>query len=198
MKTELRRFSRAMGLSLTVVSLLACERPGDRLPPGYMDACYGGRSNMMRNWVLSDTRLQITVHGQELDWPKLAALVEEIGTEQRLQVFNTSTEIPGYIRMVQVSICDAAGLFLLLDKRKYDDATFNHDGDQIAIYLRTYHDKFNWRPIADALIKAMQSQWNGDIKIVYPPLIPMSEKELAGPDSLREQLKREKLVNDGH
>jgi hypothetical protein len=162
-----------------------------------MDACNGGRSNMMRNWVLSDDRLEITVHGQEHDWPKLAALVEKVGKEQRLQVFNTSTVIPGYIRMVEVSVCDAAGLYLLLDKRKYDDASFNRDGDQITIYLRTYNEKFNWRPVADVLIKALRSQWSGDIKIVYPPLIPMSEKELGGPDSLREQLQREKSRNSG-
>lgn len=196
MKKESRRFSRAIGLGLAVAFVLACERPGDRLPPGYMDACYGGRSNMMRNWVLSDTRVEITVHGQERDWPKLAALVKKIGKEQRLQIFDTSTVIPGHIRMLEVGVCDAAGLFLLLDKRKYDDAAFNHDGDQITIYVRTYHDTFNWRPVADGLVKALQTQWSGDVQIVYPPLIPMSEKELAGPDSLREQLKREKL-SDG-
>jgi hypothetical protein len=185
-----------LGLASTVLLSASCERPGDRLPAGYADACYGGLRDMARNLVLSDNRMTITVRGQEKDWPLLARIVKEAGAKARLQVFDVSTSIPNYIRSLEVSACEASGLYVRIDKRLYVDSRHNFDGDRITTVLATYKKDADWRPVATSLAAAFETQWPGEIEVHYPPLIPVSQRAL--PDSIRAELEREGTLARQH
>ena len=80
----------------------------------------------------------VTVEGGETDWPALARIVSEFGRKRELKVFDTSANIPNYIRTLEVSVCSSDGLFLMIDKRTYSDQSMNRDGNRIRAVLRTY------------------------------------------------------------
>lgn len=170
-----------------VLALAACERPGDRAPAGYVDACYGGQRDMERNWVLSDQRMTITVHGQQRDWPLLARIVEDVGVAQHLKVFDTSASGPS-LRSLEVSACDESGLYVRIDKRVWANPNANFGGDSIVTVLNTYHKNAHWQPVAEALVAAFHANWPGMADVKYPPLVPDEQKAL--PDSMRADLER--------
>jgi hypothetical protein len=161
-----------------------CEQPFDRSPPGFADACYGGRSESAKNWVCSDDRLVLSVEGNESDWPTLARIVSDFGRSRGLDVFDTSSNIPNYVRTLEVSVCSSEGLFLLMDKRVYSDQSMNRDGNRITAHLRTYEPDFSWKPLADEFVATLRQSWDGAVQVEWPEFIPASEKK-ALPDSVK-------------
>lgn len=153
---------------LILAGSAACEQPFDRTPAGYVDACYGGRASATKNWVCSNSRLVINVHGTEADWPLLARVVSEFGRDRALQVFDTSSTIPGYIRSLEISACSADGLFLLIDKRIYTNEELNQDGDRIRAQMFTYKGSFNWKPLAAELVSDFRKKWKGSMEVIWP------------------------------
>jgi hypothetical protein len=144
---------------------------------------YGGRSRAAKNWVCSDDRLVLSVEGSESDWPKLARIVSDFGRSRGLDVFNTSSSIPNYVRTLEVSICSSEGLFLMMDKRVYSDRSMNTDGNRITAHLRTYDDGFSWEPLAEEFVATFRQNWQGAVEVQWPKSIPASEKK-ALPDSV--------------
>jgi hypothetical protein len=161
-----------------------CERPFDRTPPGFAEACYGGRNKAAKNWVCSDDRLVVSVEGTESDWPALAKIVSDFGRSRGLDVFDTSANVPNYVRTLAISVCSSEGLFLLMDKRVYSDQSMNRDGNQITAHLRTYHEGFNWKPLAEEFVATFRQNWHGAVQVEWPEFIPASEKK-ALPDSVK-------------
>ena len=162
---------------MIVMAIAGCERPGDRSPPGFVEACYGGRAEMPRNWVCSNNRLVLTVEGGESDWPALARIVSEFGRNRELKVFDTGASVPNYIRTLEVSVCSSDGLFLLMDKRIYADPAKNSDGNRITAVFRTYKNAFDWKPLAQEFVDTLQKNWRGPVKVEWPPAIPDNEKK---------------------
>lgn len=161
-----------------------CERPGDRTPQGFVQHCYGGRAQMARNWVCSDSRLVVTVEGGESDWPVLTRIVSEYGRSHGLQFFDTSTHIPDYIRTLGLSVCSSGGLFINVDKRIYSDPSMNRDGNRIRVEFRTYRNSFNWKQLAQELEAAFRQNWRGPVQVEWPEEVPASKKT-ALPDSVK-------------
>jgi hypothetical protein len=161
-----------------------CERPFDRSPPGFAEACYGGRNEAAKNWVCSDDRLLLSVVASESDWPVLARIVSDFGRSRGLDVFDTSSDTPNYIRTLEISVCSSEGLFLLMDKRLYSDQSMNRDGNRITAHLRTYRESFNWKPLAEELVTTFRQNWRDAVQVEWPEFIPASEKK-ALPDSVR-------------
>jgi hypothetical protein len=124
-------------VSIAALASAGCERPFDRTPPGFVEACYGGRADAPRNWVCSENRLEVSVEGSEADWPKLARIVSDFGRTHGLEVFDGSKNYPDYGRMLEVSVCSSKGMFLLLDKRVYVRPEMNSDGNRITTNFRT-------------------------------------------------------------
>lgn len=180
--------NRALICSMGIAGMLAatsgCERPFDNMPPGYVEACYGGRSEWERNWVCSDDRLVLSVEGNEEDWPKLAGMVSDFGRRRGLAVFDTSANEPGYIRTLEVSACSSKGLFLLTDKRVYSDQKMNRDGNRVTTHLRTYRRDFDWKPVAEDFVASVRKDWAGEVEVEWPKAVAPGEKR-ALPDSVR-------------
>jgi hypothetical protein len=179
--------SRLIGAALVIgiVSVTsACERPFDRTPPGFAEACYGGRNEAAKNWVCSDDRLVLSVEGSESDWPTLAKIVSDFGRSRGLDIFDTSSNIPNYIRTLEISVCSSEGLFLLMDKRVYADQSMNRDGNRITAHLRTYDKDFSWKPLAEEFVATFRQNWRGEVQVEWPEFIPASEKK-ALPDSVK-------------
>lgn len=162
------RRSIAFLVLLAAIATAGCERPFDRTPPGFVEACYGGRADAPRNWVCSETRLEVTVEGAESDWPKLARIVSDFGRNHGLDVFDGSTNIPDYMRTLEISVCSSNGLFLLLDKRIYARPEMNVDGNRITAAFRTYHNSFDWKPLASEFEAVVRQQWPGAVETKWP------------------------------
>ena len=94
---------------LAAMSFLACSHPADRVPPGYADACWGGRGNYPRYIAFSDRRVGILVPATENDWPQLSLIVKEVAAEHGLVVFDTSESGP-HLRAVMVEACHPSGI----------------------------------------------------------------------------------------
>jgi hypothetical protein len=166
---------------ITIVTF-GCERPFDRTPPGYAEACYGGKAAAAKNWVCSDDRLVVSVEGTEADWPILAKVVSDYGRSRGLEVFDTSVNTPNYIRALEISVCSSKGLFLLLDKRIYADQSLNRDGNRITAHLRTYNSSFKWKPLAEGLVADFRNSWHGSVEVAWPE--PTGDKRIL-PDSVK-------------
>jgi hypothetical protein len=176
-----RLFSSALVVGITVAAS-GCEQPFDRTPPGYADACYGGRTEAAKNWVCSDDRLVVSVEGTESDWPALARIVSQYGRNRGLDVFDTSEDIPNYVRTLEVSVCSSKGLFVLLDKRIYADQSKNRDGNRITAEFRTYRGSFAWKPLAEEFAAEFRRKWHGSVQVEWPE--PRGPKR-ALPDSVK-------------
>ena len=161
-----------------------CEQPFDRTPPGFAEACYGGKKEAAANWVCSDDRLVLSVEGSESDWPALARIVSDFGRSRGLDVFDTSADIPNYVRTLEISVCSSEGLFLMMDKRIYYDPSVNRDGNRITTHLRTYDEDFSWEPLADEFVTTFRQNWPGEVAVEWPEFIPTNEKK-ALPDSVK-------------
>jgi len=171
------------------VFLAACGGPRDTAPPGYVEACYGGRENMPRYVAFSNRRVAITLDATEKDWPALTDIVKQVAAEHGLQVFDTSESGP-HLRAVMVSACDPSGISLMLDKRIW---TANPDPEfqrgKVVVALYTYRPEARFEPIGDALVTKLQAAWKDNAKVErFPALLP-SQKAL--PDTVHAQLLRE-------
>ena len=159
------------------VSMAAgCERLGDRTPEGFVEHCYGGREQMARNWVCSDGRLTVTIDGEESDWPQIRKIVSEYAHSHHLRFFDTSTNIPNYIRTLGLSVCSSEGLFINVDKRIYSDQSMNRDGDRIRAEFRTYRSSFDWTELAHNFEAAFRQNWRAPVVVEWPVAVPAREK----------------------
>jgi hypothetical protein len=188
----MNRLAACFGMLCALIA--GCGRR-DTSPPGFVDACYGGRENMARNWVLSDNRMVLTVEGEEADWPLLARIVREGGEKLGYQVFDTSANIPDYIRTVEVSVCDRSGIFLGMDKRVYLREAAVRSGpppdNRIVTWLRTYDRAADWRPLAESVQASFREHWKGRVEIEFPPLRDTPLSKMALPDEIRAELQAE-------
>lgn len=151
---------------MVLATLSACEKPGDRTPAGFEEACYGG--DPRRNWVCSENRWVARFSAKEADWPAIKAIVSKVGADSSLQVFDVSSVQPGYIRTAEVYACSASGVMLSFDKRIYDKAEQNHDGDEVRIELRTYKNSYDWRPLAGKMESELRAAWPHPVEIERP------------------------------
>jgi len=167
-------------LALVAAILLAgCEQPFDRTPPGFKEACYGG-DDWKRNTVCSERRLVISTHASESEWPLLGNIVAEAGRSRSLKTFDVSSNIPGYVRTLEVYACSADGVVMSLDKRVHERAGVDQDGDSIRVEIRTYKNSYDWEPLAATLTSAMESKWPRPSSVERPA--PLGGKR-ALPDS---------------
>lgn len=161
-----------------------CDQPFDRTPQAFAEACYGGRKEAAKNWVCSDDRLVLSVEGNEADWPALARIVLDFGRSRGLDVFDTSSDVPNYVRTLEISVCSSEGLFLLMDKRIYSNQSMNSGGNRITTHLRTYDEGFDWKPLAEEFVATFRQNWKGEVLVEWPEFIPANEKT-ALPDSVK-------------
>ena len=176
---------------LALATLYACGHPADRVPPGYADACWGGRDNYPRYIAFSNRRVVVSVAATEKDWPQLKRIVEAVAAEHALSIFDTSEYGPN-LRALMVTACHQSGISLMLDKRIWADpaATDHHPGEvQIALY--TYRPEAPFEPVGDSLVKKVQATWK-DAKVERFPAVPPSKKAL--PDTVYSLLVRECAV----
>lgn len=168
---------------MAVAMTAGCERPGDRTPAGFVEHCYGGRAQMARNWVCSDGRVTVTVDSEESDWPEITRIVSEYARSHGLRFFDTSTNVPNYIRTLGLSVCSSEGLFINVDKRIYSDPSMNREEGRIRAEFRTYRSSFDWTELANDFEAAFRRNWRGPVEVDWPVAVPAGEKT-ALPDSV--------------
>ena len=169
-------------------SVCACSHPADRVPPGYADACWGGRDNYPRYIAFTDRRLVVSVAAGEKDWPSLAGIVKGVAAEHGLEIFDSSESGP-HLRAVIIDACHASGISLMLDKRIWaDSAGTDHHPGEVQIALYTYRPDAPFEPVGDTLVTKLQATWK-DAKVERFPAVPPSKKAL--PDSVRHLLVQE-------
>lgn len=152
---------------LAVVSAVAgCEKPFDRTPAGFKEACYG--EDPQRNWVCSEQRWVAKFSAGESDWPAIKSMVHAVGTARSLEIFDVSSNHPGYIRTAEIYACSASGVMLFFDKRIYDRPEMNRDGDEVRIELRTWRNAYDWRALADRMEEELKARWPQPVEIETP------------------------------
>jgi hypothetical protein len=161
------RVAGTVASAILVLAASGCERPGDRAPAGFTDACHGGETDAKKNWVCSENRLIVTTTASETEWPALGKLVGDFGRSRSLKVFDSSTVDPGYVRTLEVSVCSSEGLYLRLDKRIFDRDRLPKD-DLVTIMLRTYRNSYQWKPLAEQLILELESKWPHTFDAEWP------------------------------
>jgi hypothetical protein len=159
--------------------LSACEKPFDRTPAGFKHACYG--DDARRNMVCSERRWVATFSAEEADWPEIKAMVSKAGSDSSLDIFDVSSIHPGYVRTAELYACSAAGVMLSFDKRIYENAELNRDGNQVLIELRTYKNSYDWRPLAGRMESELKAKWPHAVEVETPP--PLGN-DRALPDSV--------------
>jgi hypothetical protein len=171
-----------------VISVCACSHPADRAPPGYADACWGGRDNYPRYIAFSNRRLVVSVPAEEKDWPLLTGIVRDVAAEHGLEIFDSSESGP-HLRAVIVEACHASGISLMLDKRIWvNSAATDHHPGEVQIALYTYRWEAPFDHVGDTLVKKMQATWK-DAKVErFPARLP-SMKAL--PDEVGRRLVQE-------
>jgi hypothetical protein len=138
--------------------------------------------------VCSEQRLVVKLEGTEVDWPQLAHILSEFGRTEGFEVYDTSVSNPGYIRTLGVSVCSAAGLYLSVDDRVYEDPRLKadldsiQDLDSILVVLNTYNNAFEWKPAAERFATRVRESWKGKVSIRWPE--PLGEKNRFLPDSV--------------
>ena len=184
-----RLFSHLLfGALLVAASVSACSHPADRVPPGYADACWGGRDNYPRYIAFSDRRVAILIPATEKDWPQLSRVIKEVAAEHGLVVFDTSESGPD-LRAVMVQACHASGISLRLDERIWANMPpSEHHPGEVEITLYTYRPDAPVEPVGDTLVKKIQATWK-DAKVERFPALPPSKKAL--PDTVRYLLVQE-------
>jgi hypothetical protein len=113
---------------------------------------------MARNWVCSDGRVTVIIEGEESDWPEITRIVSGYARSHGLRFFDTSRDIPNYIRTLGLSVCSSEGLFINVDKRIYSDQSMNRDGALIRAEFRTYRESFDWTELANSFEAAFRSE----------------------------------------
>lgn len=98
-----------------VVGLLSACSPAHPPPPGFVDACYGGNFTKALNGAIP--KLYLRIHASPETWPDLAKRLAAFGALHDLKYFDTSVNEPG-LRMLNVHLCSAKGVWLSADKRK--------------------------------------------------------------------------------
>lgn len=180
-----------LAVLLAATGVGACSHPADRVPPGYADACWGGRDNYPRFVAFSDRRLVVTVDATENDWPLLSRIVKQVAAEHGLKVFDSSKSGPD-LRAVMVAACAASGIWVYLDKRiwpLYPQAEPEFLHGKVEVVLYTYKPNAPFEPVSDALVTKLQVAWKEHAKVErFPALLP-SQKAL--PDAVRRQLVQE-------
>jgi hypothetical protein len=183
-----RRFILA---SCTALSLAACESPADRVPPGYADACWGGRDNSPRYVAFTDLRQTVTVDATEENWPLLKNIVKEAASEHGLQIFDTSESGP-HLRMVMVTACHASGITVMLDKRIFvghPEAEPEFLRGKVQVTLYTYKPGADFEPVARALEQKLRAASKEHAVVErFPARLP-AQKAL--PDTVAALLRRE-------
>jgi hypothetical protein len=176
---------------MAAASLGACGHPADRVPPGYADACWGGRGNYPRYIAFTNRRLAVTVDATEEDWPLLSRIVKDVAAEHGLEVFDSSESGP-HLRTVMVDACAASGIKVHLDKRIWPSqpqAELESLRDKVVVALYTYKPDAPFEPVRDALVTRLRAAWKEHAKVEQFPALPPSRKAL--PDSVHSQLLKE-------
>lgn len=148
-------------------TLSACEEPFERTPAGFKQACYG--EDWRRNLVCSERRWVAKLPAKEADWPTIKAIVSKAGTDNSLEIFDVSSNHPGYVRTAELYACSASGVMLSFDKRIYEKAQRNRDDNQVLIELRTYKNSYDWRPLADHIESELKTRWPYGVEVETPP-----------------------------
>lgn len=173
---------------LAALTLCACSHPADRVPPGYADACWGGRDNYPRYIAFSNRRVVVSVPATEKDWPQLSRIVKNVAAGHGLSVFDTSESGP-QLRALMVEACHQSGISLMLDKRIWaNPAATDHHPGEVVIALYTYRPEAPFEPVRDTLVKMIQATWK-DAKVERFPALPPSKKAL--PDTVHRLLVQE-------
>lgn len=179
-----------LGLAALFVAmgLAACAHPGDRVPPGYAEACWGGRDNYPRYIAFTDRRLVISVAAEEREWPLLGSTVIDVAVAHGLEIFDTSVS-GDHLSALKIEACRASGISLRLDKRIWATPRVMDQGvGEAEIVLYTYRPDAPFEQVGDALVKKVLATWK-DAKVERFPAVPPAKKAL--PDAVRRLLVRE-------
>jgi hypothetical protein len=168
MTFHLRCVSKGLGALVFCLAAASCRQSSSDYPPGYLDECFGGIEHQARNWVCSDDRLRLITSGEEGEWATFAQMVANVGRSQGLHVIHTDLFSSRQGRAVQVSVCNADGLYLSFDTHSLIGGQANPDANVLRTTLRTYRNDFKWRPLADALIAEVEKSWRHPIEKEWP------------------------------
>jgi len=177
-----------IGALIAAMSLAACVHADDRAPPGYAEACWGGRDNNPRYVAFTDRRVVVTVAAEQEDWDRLAGVFVDVATAHGLKVFDSSVAAPN-LRALMIEACDPSGISLRIDKRIFGNVKiFGQPSGKVEIALYTYRPEAHFEPVGDTLVTKLQATWK-DAKVERFPAVPPSKKAL--PDAVRYLLARE-------
>ena len=150
-------------VTLAVLDTLGACQPAYPPPPGYVEACYG--PDYGKRLTGPPASFTMRMAATEQQWPALSAKLKAFGAAHDLEVFDTSMNPEG-LRMFEVSLCSAKGLFVWADKRLWEGMP-DRDPDHIQILLFAYRGTYDWRKIA-ADLESSFHDWPGTVETAYP------------------------------
>lgn len=169
-------------------SLVCGGHPADRVPPGYADACWGGRDNYPRYIAFSDRRLVVSMPVEQNDWDKLAGIFMEVAAKHGLEIFDSSVAGPN-LNAMTIEACHPSGILLRVDERIWaNPRLFDQAPGNVEVALYTYRPEARFDALEDTLVTRLQAIWK-NAKVERFSVLPPSKKAL--PDAVRHLLVQE-------
>lgn len=112
--------------------------------------------------------LSIDLNAPHGDWPKLAAVMEQVGRRHQLSFRDASLSRPGAVEMLDLSACNDVGLNIEVHRQVLagvaDPPAFR--GISIGVYLLNAHPR--WEPVARDLVATLELEWPGMLRFRGP------------------------------
>jgi len=100
------------------------------------------------------------------DWPTLTRVLEQFGTAHAMSFRNTSTNRPGVVEVLSLSLCTDAGLNIDVIEQRWASQKFASPmpGWGVPIGVYELNNGTLWEAMGRDLVTALDSQWPGKVR----------------------------------
>jgi len=146
------------------VALVSSCKPSYPPPPGFVEACYGGDVSKTLDGATPRFRMQLPASPDQ--WSDIARRFQDFGASHELKYFDTSVSDIDGLKMINVHLCSAKGIWLSADKRLWSGRS-EPSPNVVPIDLYQYDTEMDWVLIAAELEKSFQD-WPGGFQSQRP------------------------------
>ncbi len=99
------------------------------------------------------------------DWPMLARILKDFGGAHGMSFRNASEDRPG-VKILGLSVCSEQGLVITADELLWASRTYAPPAAGMGVPIGVFdlNDGIGWRPLAQELVGALDSAWQGKVR----------------------------------
>ncbi|MGK9171218.1 hypothetical protein KXR53_33315 [Inquilinus limosus] len=102
------------------------------------------------------------------DWPRLTQVIETFGASRGMSFRNASSSRPGTVEVLSLSACTDDGLNIIINEQRWapNDYVPVPPGRGVRISVFDLWGDGDWRPLAQDLVIALDTEWHGKLRSV--------------------------------